>query len=261
MAAHIDGVSGAARQRTSFYFATSVVFALVAFGGFARTYLVPVATNGFDGPSILHLHGLLFFAWTILLVAQSRLVERRRIDSHRAWGLVGISLATAMVFTGVALVVRGLESGIAAGTGATTRVLAIVPLSQVLLFGALFAAAVAYARRPEAHKRLMLLATANLLPPAIARLIGAVVAPDVRPSFAAAVPDVNLALTAAFAAALVVDVLVVVGIVRDWRTRGRPHPAYLIGGAAMLLVHALRGPFAGTALWHSIAEVLASLAA
>lgn len=47
----------------------------------------------------------------------------------------------------------------------------------------------------------------------------------------------------------------------DWRTRGRPHPAYLIGGACMLLVHVLRGPLARTGLWHSVAEGLASLAA
>jgi hypothetical protein len=52
-----------------------------------------------------------------------------------------------------------------------------------------------------------------------------------------------------------------IGIIRDWKSRGRPHRAYVIGGIGMVLVHALRIPFSKTAPWHSIADGLLALAA
>ena len=47
---------------------------------------------------------------------------------------------------------------------------------------------------------------------------------------------------------------------RDWRMQGRPHSAYIIGGACMLLVQLLRKPFAYTPLWHWITDGLLALA-
>lgn len=34
----------------------------------------------------------------------------------------------------------------------------------------------------------------------------------------------------------------VAAVIRDWRSNGRPHRAYAIGGIGMVLVHALRIP-------------------
>ena len=78
------------------------------------------------------MHGILFFAWTVLLAVQARLVERGRVDAHRALGLAGVSLATAMLFTGVALVVRGLDYGVATGNERAARMLSIVPAGAEL---------------------------------------------------------------------------------------------------------------------------------
>jgi hypothetical protein len=241
------------------------IFAVIAFAGFTRSYLLPVAMNRFDGPALVHLHGILLFGWMVLLVWQSGLVRRRRIEAHRAWGMAGISLATGVVFTAIALVVRGLDAAQAAGTFDRLRLPAIAPLSQIALFAVFVAAAIASVRRPDTHRRLMLLATANLLPPAIARLFGLVLGPVLarpnagRPNIAL-VTDVNLVFTVTLAAALVADLLIVFAIVYDWRTRGRPHPAYLTGGACILLVQLLRKPFAYTPLWHWITDGLLALA-
>jgi hypothetical protein len=244
-----------------FYLSMAGIFALIAVAGFSRTYLLPTVMNRFDGPAMLHVHGFLFFAWTILLAWQSGLVRRRRVDAHRAWGMAGVSLATAMVFTAIVLVVRALEFSVALGNVDRTRVLAIVPLSQIALFAAFVAAAIVSVRRPETHRRLMLLATVNLLPPAVARLFGVVLArPNAGRPNIALVSAENLAFAVSLTAALVVDLLIVVAIVRDWRTRGRPHHAYVVGGACMLLVQVLRKPFAHTGLWHWITDGLLALA-
>jgi len=258
-------VRSQARPFPTFYLAMAGLCAIIAFGGFTRTYLLPVATNRFDGPALIHLHGILFFSWMVLFVWQSGLVQRRRVEAHRAWGMAGIALATAMVFTAVALVARGLDASVTAGTIEITRRTAIAPLSQIALFAVFLAGAIATVKRPETHRRLMLLATANLLPPAVARLFGVVLgpvarasAPGGRPNFALVVNE-NLAFTATLAAALVVDLLIVLAIVRDWRTRGRPQSAYVIGGACMLLVQVLRRPFAQTDLWLWITDGLLAL--
>jgi hypothetical protein len=254
-----------ARQLPVFYLAMAGIFAVIAFAGFTRSYLLPVVMNRFDGPALVHVHGILLFGWMVLLVWQSGLVRHRRIEAHRAWGMAGISLATGVVFTTIALIVRGLDAAHAAGNYDRLRLPAIALLSQIALFAAFVAAAVASIRRPETHRRLMLLATANLLPPAVARLFGLVLGlvlapPDAGRRNIALVTNVNLAFTVTLAAALVVDLLVVAAIVRDWRTRGRPHAAYVIGGASMLTVQLLRKPFAYTPLWHWITDGLLALA-
>jgi hypothetical protein len=240
------------------------IFAVIAFAGFTRTYLLPVAMNRFDGPALIHLHGILSFGWMVLFVWQSALVRRRRVEAHRAWGLVGISLATGIVFTAIAVVVRGLDAAQAVGNFDRLRLPVIAPLSQIALFGVFVAAAVASIRRPETHRRLMLLATVNLLPPAVARLIGLVLGSVIagragRRNFAL-VADVNPVFTVTLAAALIADLLIVAALVYDWRTRGRPHRVYVIGGGCMLLVQLLRKPFAYTDLWHRITDGLLALA-
>ena len=41
------------------------------------------------------------------------------------------------------------------------------------------------------------------------------------------------------------------------RTRGRPHPANVVGGALMLAVQILREPASRTQTWYAIADFLA----
>ena len=49
-------------------------------------------------------------------------------------------------------------------------------------------------------------------------------------------------------------------IFHDWRRTGRPHPIYLIGGAALVAVKLVQIPLSTTAVWHSLAEWLVGLA-
>jgi hypothetical protein len=59
---------------------------------------------------------------------------------------------------------------------------------------------------------------------------------------------------------LAVDLLLVAAIVYDWRTRGRPHPVYLIGGALLLANQLLAVPISATPAWTAIATWVQSLA-
>jgi len=59
---------------------------------------------------------------------------------------------------------------------------------------------------------------------------------------------------------LVADLLLVVAIVYDWRTRGRPHPVYIYGGLALVAQQVGAVALSGTATWMYIAKAFQSLA-
>ena len=54
--------------------------------------------------------------------------------------------------------------------------------------------------------------------------------------------------------------LIVVAMIYDWRTRGKIHRVYLIGGPALLFLQVIRVPLSTTPAWHAIAEWVAGLA-
>jgi hypothetical protein len=64
----------------------------------------------------------------------------------------------------------------------------------------------------------------------------------------------------AILAAMVAYLLLVVPIMFDWRTRGRPHPVYLYGGLAMVVLKILNWPISATAAWHAFAGGILALA-
>jgi hypothetical protein len=246
------------RVRSSFYVWMASAFALIAFGGFAETYWLQLPAGTFVGGPLIHLHGLLFSAWTLLLLSQTALAARGRLTHHRAWGLAGIALASAMVLIGLAVATNGMISRIEAGDAALGKAFAIVPMSSVLMFAGFFAAAIANLRHPEAHKRLMLLATLSLLAAALARVFFVVITgggPGMRPGLGPVHPA-----SIALAPSLLLMLFVVAGIVHDWRTRGRPHPAWIAGGAIMLAVIVLRAPFSTTPAWTAVADFMAGFA-
>jgi hypothetical protein len=249
-------IVGSARDsRRWFYVWMAVAFVLIAFGGFAPTYWLQLPAGTFVGSPLLHLHGLLFSAWTLFCLLQTTFAARGRLDRHRAWGLLGISLATAMVFVGFATADQGLRNRLVAGFGDRARAFHIASTSMIALFGVLVFAAIANARRPEVHKRLMLLATVCVIPPAIARLFFALsvgIGPGVRPGLGP-----PRTIESVLAPSLVADLFILVGVIYDWRTRGRPHPAYLVGGAAIVAVQLLRGPISTTQWWYGVADWLA----
>ena len=237
-----------------FYVTMAAIFVAIAFGGFFATYWLQIARGTFNGSPLLHVHGLLFSAWTLFFFSQATLMANRKVRQHRAWGLLGISLATAMVFMGLAVAIEGLRNRVDAGYSDAARAFVITPVSAVVLFAALVAAAIANVRRPEWHKRFMLVATASILQAPIARfffLAATGGGPGVRPGLGPPPP-----IERGISAGLLVASLVVVAMVHDWRSRGRVHPAYWWGFGALMAVQLSR-PFVGhTEAWYRFTDFL-----
>jgi cytochrome b561 len=145
-----------------------------------------------------------------------------------------------------------MKQSVALGQTDAGIAFAIVPWSGILFFAVTFAIGIAMVRRPEVHKRLMLLAGISILDAAVARWFLTFLAPPGPPG----PPPVVVTIPPAFAAYL----LLVVAMVHDWRTRGRPHAVYVIGGIVLIAVKLLNLPISQTHAWHAFAGGILALA-
>jgi len=248
---HRSHVSAATTARY-FYFHMALACTAVAFLGFAPTYWLPLASGSFSSTPVVHFHGMLFFGWTLYFAFQTWLAASGRTARHRMMGMVGVSLATAMTIFGFLVAVNAMKRSAAIGQTDQGIAFVIVPLSGILFFAVVFILAVAATHRPETHKRLMLLAGISLLDAAVARWFLTFLAPPGP----AGPPPVEVTIIPAFVAYL----LLVAAMVFDWRARGRVHPVYIYGGAALLAVKLLNWPISATPAWHAFAGGILALA-
>jgi hypothetical protein len=256
MTASASASATVGRVRGSYFFVWSALACVaVAFLGFIPTYFAPLVRGSFTAAPIVHIHGVVFFSWTVFFAYQAWLAASGRTMRHRDVGLIGISFATAMVFLGLVVAIESTARAGGVGFLSDGKRFMVVPVAGIVTFATVFAFAIAYVKKTEVHKRLMLVATASILDAAVARWLLTFFAPPPAPGVSP-VPPVGIALPPA----LLVDLFIVAGIVHDWRTRGRPHPAYLIAGGAVLVQQLLRVPVSTTAAWDSVAEWLMHVA-
>jgi hypothetical protein len=239
------------RQR-HFYMWMAGVFMLIAFGGFTPTYWAPVARGAFHGPPILHIHGALLFSWTVFYFIQTAWVASGHTPTHRAWGLAGIALFSVLMCSILVTAVTVMRLDEARGYGDAGRRFIAVPLLAMPVLIGFFSVAIAHVRQAEIHKRLMYLLMVGFMHPAIARVMVTLFAP----AGAQGPPPVIVALPPG----LIADLLILVAVVYDWRTRGRPHHVFVYGGLILLADQVLAAPVAATQTWMSIARSLQALA-
>ena len=221
-----------------FFGGMGVAAAVTVFVGFAPTYFLKDLLGGPPLTPLRHVHGFLFTSWIILFIAQTSLIAARHVDVHRRLGVAGGVLAGMMVAAGTALAVEAVRRGVAPPGVGSVEAFFAVPIGDMLMFGGLVACGLYYRRKPEMHKRLMLLATIGILDAAIARW----------PLVAGTGPLVFFGLT---------DLFIVAAWLYDFRTRGKVHPAFLCGGLALIASQPLRLFVAGTDAWLAFARWVA----
>jgi hypothetical protein len=226
--------------------------AATAFLGFVPTYWLPLAHRTFSASPVIHFHGILFFSWTLYFVLQTWLAASGRTANHRSLGVAGVSLATAMTIFGFLASVHVMQHSAALGQTEAGIAFAIVPMSGIAFFAVVVVLAIMNTRRPEIHKRLMLLAAISILDAPVARWFLTFLAPPGPPG----PPPVQVTI----APAVVASLLLVVAMVRDRRSEGRVHPVYAWGTIALLAVKVLNWPVSETAAWHGFAGGILALA-
>src|SRR6266849_4235218 len=159
-----------ASRRLGWFFAVAVSAAGVVFVGFAPTYYLKPVWGGPSLPLRVHIHGVLFSAWMLLFLLQNFLIARRRTSLHRRLGVLGALLIAGMFVSGLSVSIAWARidspaTGAVAGVPRLTAV--VIPLVSVAMFALFAIIGLIYRSRPDVHKRLMLLATIALLPPAL----------------------------------------------------------------------------------------------
>jgi hypothetical protein len=234
-----------------FYLGLAGLLLSVSVAGFMPSYLLKLGKGTVGLPGIFHVHALLFFSWALLNVVQAWFIASGRTYNHRNWGLLGISLATAMTISIILLVITGIKMAEAHGMGLPARRFAYLNVSGAVKFALFFGAAMVCVHRGELHKRLIVIANCTVMGAPLGRLVVlALVPPNLR-----AGPPPPLAIILILILAYVPTYA---GMVYDWRTRGRPHPVYLAGLFSML--SGLLVPLIGrTDAWMTVINHLVTL--
>lgn len=166
------------------YFFTVIAASMivVSFAGFMPSIANPAGRRA-PLSLLAAAHGIAFLAWLVLFLMQSRLVASGRIATHRRLGITGIFLLLLMIPLGywstISMVRRGFDlSGDLKinpqphGEYIDPQNASIFPLTDLPIFAILAGAALAYRRKPEIHKRLMLFANIALMGAPLAHFIG-----------------------------------------------------------------------------------------
>jgi hypothetical protein len=223
-----------------FWLGGALFAALVVFVGFSPTFYLRSLFGTPQLSTLKLVHGTVFSAWIVLFVVQAWLVAANRRDIHRTLGAFGALLLAAMCVVGYQV---AIESGRSGFTPDPAKVSALsfmaVPLFDLSVFALLVLAALLLRARSDWHKRLMLVATLSLLPPAIARV--ALQAPPLP------------VLPIAFGGTALV---VIAAMALDSVMLRRLHPAMLWGGLIVILSLPGRLLVAGTQAWQDFAAWL-----
>ena len=226
-----------------FYSGMAMVMALAVFIGFARTFYLSAyfgthgTITGRPFSTTIRVHAALFTTWAVLFLLQTLLVARYRIAIHRRLGVTVAVLAALMIVVGTATAIELARRG-GAPPGMDPLAFLAIPLGDMGMFTVLIAAALALRRNKEAHKRLMLLAYTAILTAAVGRFPGV------------------LALGPLWFFGLTILPVLALGAIYDVLTRRRVHPAYLWGGALLIVSVPVRLMVSSTEAWHRLAERL-----
>ena len=230
--------------RSPFFLYLSLAFLAIAIAGFSTTFFFPLARGTFTAPLVVHLHGALLFGWLLFFIAQASFVNYNKVPFHRSLGWFGLFLAIAIVISGVAVGLFATRRDLAASEETWPVGNFVNIVIEMALFGSLVGAAILARRRPESHKRYLVLATISALGPAWFRFR----------HFMPYVPSPLVTFS------LVADSVLLVAIARDWLKLQRIHPVYLGAGGAMFTVHALELVFLDSPLWLNIGRWLLQVA-
>jgi hypothetical protein len=222
-----------ARQDRLFHTSMAIACLITVVIGFGPTYFYKPFRPSPPLIPLLHVHGIVFTAWLLLVIVQSALVRSGRVALHMRLGMLGAFLAASVVVLGILVARNGAIRGVS-GDGMGPLGFMIFPFGQIVLYAGFIGAGLWYRRKPEIHRRLILVGTICMLTPAISRMV------DRRAVLA-------MFITLGF---------VVVAMIHDFLTRRKVHPVYIIGAVILLVSGPLRAAVGPTAAWESFARLL-----
>ena len=218
-----------------FYFAMSLLIAAVVVAGFSLTINQRLFHPAVTPPSVLWVHGMVFSAWVLFFMLQSGLVRMRKVRWHRTMGLFGVALGAAVLTLSVTTTIVMHRFQYFQLHRETAIRSISVPLFDMVCFAGTFGLAIAWRKKPEYHRRLMLVATCALTAAAFGRLANFFLLP--KGSFY-----------------LGVDLLILLGVARDLIVTRSVHRVYLVALPLFMAGQTFVALTFTTGWWYRIAK-------
>lgn len=193
-----------------FFFCAAWIIAGVIAYGFAQTLSHRLLHPAIPPPRILWLHAAVFFGWICVFITQTTLVRLRRVRWHRTLGVAGLLLGATMPPIGIATSLVMGRFNIAHGLRNPdfAHAFLAIPFNDMLCFTSALIAAAWWRKRPDAHRRLIFIATCALTAAAFARF-----------------PFISIQALRWYAG---VDLLLLLGVAYDLARHRRVHVAYVL---------------------------------
>jgi hypothetical protein len=221
-----------------FYTGMAILLCVCVFIGFSPTYFQAGLLRAPLPSPILHIHGAAFTLWMLLFVVQATLISARRVRWHRSLGTIAFCLPPIMVVLGVIAALDALRRGVQIGPLDPSVSLAI-PLIGIVGFAIVIYASWRARRRPDAHKRLILIATIGLTGAAFGRF-----------------PWARIGFPPAAGAVTGIGVLLLILLLFELFTIRRIHRSTMWAAPFTFLTVALAVPIGMTPAWHAFAALL-----
>ena len=144
--------------------------AAIAAVGFWPTYFGPLVAGTVDKAPIIHFHAVVYVGWLAIFATQAVLAATGRVAAHMRLGRFAIGYGVLLIAVGLITAFARFAVRVRAGEVAPAQAQLLGPLLDMLVFAPFFAAAIYYRRKPDVHKRLMVVATTALLIAAVGRM-------------------------------------------------------------------------------------------
>jgi fumarate reductase subunit C len=222
----------------SFFGGMAILLCAIVFIGFSPTYFGAGMLRAPLPSPILHFHGAVFTLWMLLFLIQAALISARRVAWHRSLGIIAFCLPPVMIVLGVIAALDALGRKVSIGE-LDPAVSSAIPLLGIVPFSIVIFASWRSRRKPDSHKRLILMATIGLTEAALGRF-----------------PWAQMGMPPAAGAVTGLGILILLLIAYDLLSLRRIHRSTMWAAPLTFIVGAFAVPIGMTHAWHSFAAFL-----
>jgi hypothetical protein len=198
-----------------FYLFMSLLIAVTVVYGFSNTVDKNLIHPALPRPFLLYVHAAVFSGWVVFYILQAALIRTHNVGLHRRIGWFGAALGVAIPVLGASTAVTMTRFNIVQLHQSDAAPFLMVPLFDITAFSITFALGIYWRKKPEFHRRLLLIASCALTAAAFGRFPPHLLPPVV---FYAGV-----------------DLLILLGVARDLIVNKRIHRVYLYALPAFIL--------------------------
>jgi hypothetical protein len=205
-------------ERSGFFFAAHLALLAVVLIGFTPSFFLRAFFEVPPIPASLYVHGAVMAIWFAFGPIQGWLMQQGRRRWHRRIGYVAAGYAAIFVTFGL-IATAGMAARVESPE-APTSILVWGNFFTLIVFGTCVCLAVVLRKKPDAHKRLTLLASVSVVGPALGRI----------PTWPVFAGGIDAGRDFAIGGLIVIVVSL---IAYDIAVRRKPHPATWIGALAI----------------------------